>query len=273
MASRRLVRAPIYQQLNRALREMIRSGEFHVGDRFLTERQVCEQFGVSRATANKALSNLVTEGVLEFKKGVGTFVRGGILDYDLRALVSFTEKAAAAGKTPSTRVLECETLAAEAVDAEIARALRLRPEDELHYMERLRLADGVAVILEHRYVVAHFCPGLAAADLEKSLYATWIDRFKLDISGAEQTIRAVSIRGKEARLLGVRSGSAGLAVLSVGYLSGEAPLWWERTLYRGDAYEFRNRLGPVQTARPATGALRDLEAQAGSGSGQTSEVL
>ncbi len=71
---------------------------------FLTERQICERFDVSRATANKALSNLVVEGVLEFKKGVGTFVRGGVLDYDLRALVSFTDKASVAGKRPTTRL-------------------------------------------------------------------------------------------------------------------------------------------------------------------------
>jgi DNA-binding GntR family transcriptional regulator len=102
---RRLVREPIYQQLNQALRERIRSGEFGVGDQFLTERQIGDQFNVSRATANKALSNLVSEGVLEFRKGVGTFLRGGILDYDLRSLVSFTEKARAAGMVPATRVL------------------------------------------------------------------------------------------------------------------------------------------------------------------------
>jgi DNA-binding GntR family transcriptional regulator len=73
--ARRLVRDPIYQQLNQALRDMLRNKEFQVGEKFPTERQICEQFGVSRATANKALSNLVAEGVLEFRKGVGTFVR------------------------------------------------------------------------------------------------------------------------------------------------------------------------------------------------------
>jgi DNA-binding GntR family transcriptional regulator len=55
------------------LRELLRG----LGERLLTERQICERFGVSRATANKALSNLVSEGVLEFRKGVGTFVREG----------------------------------------------------------------------------------------------------------------------------------------------------------------------------------------------------
>jgi len=127
--TRRLVRAPIYQQLNQALRDLIRSGEFKVGEQFLTERQISEQFEVSRATANKALSNLVSEGVLEFKKGVGTFVRGGVLDYDLRALVSFTEKAIAAGKKPATRVLRLEAMLVQDAAIDVTERLQVRPDE------------------------------------------------------------------------------------------------------------------------------------------------
>jgi GntR family transcriptional regulator len=256
--AKRLMKAPIYKQLNRRLRDLIRAGEFKVNGQFLTERQICERFGVSRATANKALSNLVAEGVLEFKKGVGTFVRGGILDDDLRSLVSFTDKALAAGKTPSTRVLKCETLPANQAQVDLAGKLNLNPTDNVYYMERLRLVNDVPVILESRYVVERLCPGLSAAELAGSLYAIWIDKFKLDIIGADQTIRAVNITGSDAKIMRVNHGAAGLLVLSVGYLGGNVPLWWGRTLYRGDAYEFHNRLGPIQVTRPAAGALIDV---------------
>ena len=59
--------------------------------------------------------------------------------------------------------------------------------------------------------------------------------------------------------MGVSAGAAGLGVQSVGWLRDGKPLWWERTLYRGDAYAFRNRLGPVQTARPAAGGFITAE--------------
>lgn len=250
-----LVKQPIYQQLNEALRTILGSGEFKTGARFLTEREVSHRFEVSRATANKALSNLVSEGILEFKKGVGTFVRGGVLDYDLRSLVSFTGKAAAAGKRPSTRVLAFDEVAASKVAARITLALRVRGDDRLFTVERLRLADGVPVILERRFVVASLCPGLRKQDVAGSLYALWTRRFRLEIAGADQTIRALSLRGREAQLLRVPSGAAGLVVHSTGWLRDQRPLWWERTLYRGDAYAFRNRLGPIQTSRPASGAF------------------
>jgi GntR family transcriptional regulator len=248
-----LVRQPIYQQLNEILRGLVGSGEFKTGARFLSEREVSVRFEVSRATANKALSNLVSEGILEFKKGVGTFVRGGVLDYDLRSLVSFTGKAAAAGKRPSTRVLSFDLITASSAPPGVAEALRISEGDWLYDVERLRLADGVAVILDRRYVVESLCPGLHERDFGASLYKLWTERFRLEIAGADQTIRAAAIRGREARLLGVRSGAAGLVVRSAGWLRDHKPLWWERTLYRGDAYAFRNRLGPIQTARPAAG--------------------
>ncbi|MBI3856914.1 MAG: GntR family transcriptional regulator [Planctomycetes bacterium] len=256
-----LVRQPIYQQLNEALRGLVGSGEFRTGAQFLTEREVSLRFEVSRATANKALSNLVSEGILEFKKGIGTFVRGGVLDYDLESLVSFTGKAAAAGKRPATRVLAFDTLTASSVPPAVAAALRLPGGDRLYSIERLRLADGVPVILERRYVVESLCPGMWKRDFGASLYARWTGLFKLEIAGADQIIRAAAIRGREARLLGVPGGAAGLVVRSLGRLRDGRPLWWERTLYRGDAYEFRNRLGPIQTARPAAGALVSADAE------------
>jgi GntR family transcriptional regulator len=252
-----LVRDPIYTQLNQLLRDQIRKGTFQGGERFLTERQVSEQFAVSRATANKALSSLVAEGLLEFRKGIGTFVRGNLLDYDLRVLVSFTEKARAAGKTPATQTLRFETHDSSTVPGTYRLALGLSDNETVHYIERLRLADDLPVILERRYLRARFCPGLEASLLDGSLYALLTQHFGLDVSGADETIHAVLLTGEDAELLKTDEGAAGLLVTAIGYVGTEdTPLWYEWTLYRGDAYEFRNRLGPVQHARPAAGMLR-----------------
>lgn len=65
----------LYIQINKAIRQLIIKEKYSVGDKFLTERVICEQFEVSRSTANKSLSSLVSENILEFKKGVGTFIK------------------------------------------------------------------------------------------------------------------------------------------------------------------------------------------------------
>lgn len=245
--------APVYQQLLQTMRSMLQAGDFAVGSRFPTERQIAERYGVSRATANKVLSSLVSESILEFRKGVGTFVSGRAMDYNLRALVSFTEEALAARKRPATRLLKFEKVSGGQVPDEILALLHVGMDDLLFYMERLRFADTRAVILEKRHVVAAHCPALNETDARGSLYGAWKNKFGLSVESADQTIRAVSLHGADAHELGIRDGAAGMLVRCIGYLAGERPLWFERTLYRGDAYEFRNHLTGIQSGEHACG--------------------
>jgi len=256
MSSDALNRDPIYHQLNERLRSLASAGTFQGGDKFLSEREVSVRFGVSRVTANKALSQLVVAGLLEFRKGVGTFVRGEALQNDLRALVSFTRKAALSGKAPTTRVLAFSKMRADTAGEGIAEALRLGADEPVLYLERLRLADGEPVILERRFLVARLCGGLTKERVKGSLYDVLENDLSLRLSGADQVIRARSLSGADAKLLKARPGSAALWVHAVGFAGGE-PLWVEDTLYRGDRYEFQNTLGSKQPPRPATPTLAD----------------
>jgi len=151
-------------------------------------------------------------------------------------------------KRPETRVLLFEQVAGGEAPQDIAHALRVSHQDPLCHVERLRLADGLPVILERRYTVAAHCPTLKTSDVRGSLYKVWKVQYNLDVEGAQQSIRAVNLRREEARVLRTRQNTTGLLVTSVGFLSGHEPLWFERNLYRGDAYEFHNRLGSVQPA-------------------------
>jgi DNA-binding LacI/PurR family transcriptional regulator len=65
---------PLYQQIKQALRDEIDGGRFDPAEPFVTQREVCERFGVSSITAVRALNDLVAEGVLIRRRGVGTFV-------------------------------------------------------------------------------------------------------------------------------------------------------------------------------------------------------
>ena len=228
---------PVYLRLNQQLRALLRSRDYAEGDRFLTERQIAERYEVSRPTANKALAGMVAESLLEFRKGVGTFVSRPRLDYDLDALVSFTEKARAVGKQASTRVLQFDEVTASVAGQEISEHLRVPPGDVLFFMCRLRLANDLPVILERRWVPKRLCPALSRADLRGSLYKLWKQKYKWKISEANQTIRAINLVGADARLLEVQPGTACFLVSAVGFAADE-PVWWEKTIYRGDAYEF-----------------------------------
>jgi GntR family transcriptional regulator len=245
-----LVRAPVYLQINRMLRAMIGGAGYRPGQQFLSEREVSDRFRVSRITANKALSQLVMTGDLEFRPGLGTFVRAAGLDTDLQALVSFTRKAELAGRTPRTLVLAFRSMRAADASDGARDALRLGGGDRVFYFERLRLADGIPFILERRHVAADLCPRLTRRRVAGSLYLLFTRTYGLTISGARETIRAVNLAAADAERLGVAEGEAALRVDAVG-MAGERPLWVESTLYRGDLYEFHNELGTRGGSRSA----------------------
>jgi GntR family transcriptional regulator len=246
-----IVKDPIYKQLNNILKESIDSETYQIGDKFLTERVICKKFGVSRSTANKAISNLVSEGLLEFKKGIGTFVKSKSSLFDLRSLISFTKMAHDLGQTPSAQILEFKKITGKDIEQATLKSLKIDETDEVYFLKRLRLLDGVPSLLDRRYIVARFCRNMTRADAEKSLITLWTDKYHLIISGVDQIIRAVSLTDSETRLLGLEAGAACLSLKAVGFVNGEVPLWLENTLLSGGQYFFRNRLGAVRSTHPA----------------------
>jgi GntR family transcriptional regulator of arabinose operon len=67
-------RIPLYEQVKRQLLEAIASGGYSPGVPFVTQREICERFGVSHATAVRALNDLAAEGYVVRRRGSGTFV-------------------------------------------------------------------------------------------------------------------------------------------------------------------------------------------------------
>ena len=249
MTSRKLVRNPLYVQLKQILRELTKSDEFRVGDKFLTERQISERFDVSRVTANKALSNLVAEGVLSFRKGIGTFVEDTTKDSSFPGVsTSFTNKTLAAGKRPSTRLLSFIRTTTNDLPPHVAARFPATRGEEIAIVERLRLADDIPMILERHFFRLKFLPGLAPEDVKVSVYDTLTKKYHQQFSAIEETIRTIVVGGQNAALLGVAHGTPGFLMFFMARNRDEEPLYFAEVMYRGDAYEFHNRLGPIQKA-------------------------
>ncbi|MFM7607157.1 MAG: GntR family transcriptional regulator [Prosthecobacter sp.] len=245
-----------HQHLIEELRILIRGGDFAPRAQFLTEREIAERFKTSRPTANKALSSLVSQGLLEVRRGAGTFVRESVLDYDLERLVSFTDKALAAGKKPGTMLLDYRKIPAAEAPPIIAQSLKARGDAPLIYMERIRLADGKPVIYERRHVVASLCPKMTRTDAKSSLYGCWTAKCGLEISGADEVIHAVNASKAQAAHLQIPVGTACFEIVATGFANDDQPLWQETTLYRADVYEFRNRISGLIASHSAMGRIK-----------------
>lgn len=246
MKSKQLVKEPLYIQLSEILRELIHSKQYKIGDQFLTERMICKQFNISRVTANKALGQLISEGVLEIKKGLGTFICDEPSHFLAGRLVSFTHKTLSLGKKPETRILEFALGPSSGVSDKIVSALRLKPDENLYYFKRLRFSNETPVIVESHYLPERFCPGLSKESLEGSLFDVMTKDYHLNVTGVDETILAIKIDESNAALLETSAGDVGFFMHVIGYQDPDTPMWIANVIFRGDEYGLHNRRGPIQ---------------------------
>ena len=67
-------RTPIYAQLDRALRAAIATGRLGIGDQLPTVRQLAVELSLNANTVARVYGELERAGILETRRGVGTFV-------------------------------------------------------------------------------------------------------------------------------------------------------------------------------------------------------
>ena len=246
----KLNRIPIYEQLNQILSELIRSDEFQAGDKFLAERQICERFDVSRATANKAITKLIASNVLELKKGVGTFVREPDSQGEgLNPYVSFTNKTLLAGKKPATEVKEYYKIDASELNSQIQKKLAADKDEKIIVSKRVRMVDGKALIVETYYFRKKYYETIERSDLEGSVFDMHLKKFNIRSVRRDETIRIQKMDKEAASLLSVKEGDPAFFISFTTNSSDRIPLYYARLIYRGDSFEFHNRIGPIQISR------------------------
>jgi GntR family transcriptional regulator len=130
--------------------------------------------------------------------------------------------------------------------------LPLEDREQLTVVERLRLADDVPMILERHNFRDRFFPGLTPDDVKVSVYDMVTKKYGIHLAVMDETIRTTTLRGPNAALLGVPDGTPGFLMHFMPLDDNEAPVYFAEVPYRGDAYQFHNRLGPIQRTHPVS---------------------
>jgi GntR family transcriptional regulator len=109
---------PIYAQLDRGLRAAIAAGRLREGDQLPTVRQLAVDLRINANTVARVYADLERSGVLETRRGIGSFIRATAAqarppDEHQRRLRAFVTRllgdASAAGFTPDEVVAELES--------------------------------------------------------------------------------------------------------------------------------------------------------------------
>lgn len=217
----------------------IRRGGLVPGTRIPSENQLIETYKVSNTTARKVHQELERAGWVTRIKGKGTYVRGSRVDRSVDRILGFTKNMIEAGRVPSTRL----------ISAKLRRRGRTLVINSRRYVlsgpvcqiNRLRLADGVPVMRETRYVSEVLCPGIHKKDLEGSLYNIYEHDYNLQLMQVDQRLSAITVDGEEMGFPGVEGQIPAFFVEGVTFCAKELILETEESVYRGDMYRFSVR--------------------------------
>jgi GntR family transcriptional regulator len=228
---------PLYHQLAEEIREKIGSRQLPPGECIPSLQELARQYQVSYMTVRQAIGELVRQGLLEARQGVGTFVALPRIDYDLRNLTGFTEDMHARGLAPHARLLR---LALEPAGKRIAQELKISPSENIVRVARLRYSGDLPAVLDDSCLPSCLCPGLENEDLEHtSLYGLLEGPYRLVLDHAVQVIETTCANPHEAELLGVPVGTCMMLVRGVTYLVDGRPVEYFKNVYRGDRFRFQ----------------------------------
>ena len=222
---------PLYQQLQRALRQAIETRVLGPDDALPPERDLATDFSVSRITVRKAIDVLVSEGLLVRRQGSGTFVCTRV-EKNFSKLTSFSEDMRARGRNPRSVWLR---KSAGTVTPEEALTLRASPGTPVFRFHRIRFADDAPMALEYATILASCLPTLEA--VESSLYVA-LERAGNRPVRALQRLRAVLFTAEQAQLLQAQEKDPGLLVERLGFLQDGRAAEFTQSYFRGDIYDF-----------------------------------
>ena len=239
MAARQRRTIPKYYRISQDIIGRIKNGDLTPGELVPSENEIIKKYKVSNTTARKALLELEQTNWVTRIKGKGTYVRDGRLDRSATRILGFTRNMLEAGRNPSTRLIGA-TLRRRSRSLTIQGRCYTLP-SPICEITRLRLADGVPVMRETRFISAQLCPDLEEKDLETSLYDIYEHEYGLQLARTDQMLSAIVIDGKDGAFPGLEAKVPGFLVEGVTFCTKELILEIEESIYRGDIYRFSVR--------------------------------
>lgn len=234
-------RLPLYQRLADSLRQEIVDGVRGPGDQLPSENVIAVEYGLAPGTARQALAKLVGEGILERFHGKGTFVRHPSFDKSLFRFFRF-RGAEGAHVVPQSRILQ-RTI--EPAPGHVAQHLQIEADEPSIFINRLRLIDGVPVVVEEIWLPLEAFRNIltiesdAIGPLLYPLYSTLCGHV---VARAHEDLTVGRAEVKTAEILCVSRGEPVIVIdrLARGY--DDTPLEWRRSRGRADQFHYHTEI-------------------------------
>src|ERR1700726_3693219 len=230
----------LYSRVETVLANEITNGDVRVGDQLPTEDSLIARFGVSRITVRRAIQNLVSRGVVEIRRGKGTFVAAPKITQELTELTGFVEDMLALGRKPTAQVIGKDIVTA---DATVASQLALTKGERVVRIRRVRLADGIPLSFDETFLPLEIgkktIPNTRRVE---PIFSLLERKYDVPLIEAEYKLDAVAAETEVARALRVKPRSPIFRIERTSYSTGSRPVDYETLYYRGDLVQFVTRL-------------------------------
>lgn len=181
-------REPYYSYIGRTIRQRILLGEYSAGDKLPSEMVMCQEFGVSRMTVRKALSELVNAGLVQQVKGVGSFVISGQMERNLNSIIGFYEEFQNLGLNPESRVLVSERRFPNLHEQQ---KLGITKHQPVLFVRRIRYLSGLPMGVQVLTVPIHVVPDIDSVDLSTTSFYQHLRSIGIPLERADQNISAI----------------------------------------------------------------------------------
>jgi GntR family transcriptional regulator len=233
--SARNKRLPAYYQIRDQLAVRIAEGEWSLEQALPSENQLAEEAGLSVGTIRKAMQLLVDEGLVERRRGSGTYLRRPVFHGSLFRFFAL-KLADGEGVVPQSRLVSLTRTRAPERAAEM-----LGTEDTI-YIKRLRSHRNQIILVEDIWLPAQMFPGLETvehAEIGPLLYPYYFDRYRVLVANAQDEVSFGSASAEDARDLGLAPGDPIALIERTAFAPDDAPVEWR--IARGPATQFRYR--------------------------------
>lgn len=229
---------PKYLQLSEWLKRMIEKGRYAIGEKLPSEIEFAHMFDLNRNTVRQALLQLVNEGLLVRKNGVGTFVTSKYnnkVQYSLQNITSLTTEFSKLGFTVETDLVSKKVV--ETTD-DIAEKLMLGGDTRAIQIKRVRRGNNIPLVIERSYLPYREYKKILHMEVPDSLYKILTGEFGVTLERSIQTLRATQLSDKDAMLLDVEAGFPAMFQESIIYDENGIAVELLHSSYRGDKFVF-----------------------------------
>lgn len=222
---------PLWAQVLADLRGRLDRGEF--AERFPGDAELVEHYQVSRHTIREAVRRLQADGLLERRRGQGSFVTKAGIEQPVGTLYSLYRSVEDSGAVQHSVVRYLEERRDDKAEAMLG-----CPGQPLVYLERLRLADGEPIALDCSWLPAALAHPLLGVDFgHTALYEELAERCDLRLTSGWERVRPVLPERAQRALLGIDARQPAFAIERLAF-AGPTPVEWRHGVVRGDRFTF-----------------------------------